>query len=45
MLRIVESWDGWLVAVWERRGGMGKKKKEKQRKRVSAGGWVYNGFF
>jgi hypothetical protein len=24
---------------------MGKKKKEKQRKRVSADGWVYNGFF
>ena len=39
MLRIVESWDGWLAAVWEVRGGMGKKKvnkKEKQRKRVSA---------
>jgi hypothetical protein len=45
VLRIVESWDGWLAAVWEGRGGMGKKKKEKQRKRVSAGGWVYNGFF
>ena len=28
-------------AVWERRGEMGKKKKEKQWKRVSA----YNGFF
>jgi len=28
-------------AVWERRGGMGKKKKEKQWKRVSA----YNSFF
>ena len=38
MLRIVESWDGWLAAVWEGRGGMGKKKKEKQRKRVSAMG-------
>jgi hypothetical protein len=25
-----------LAAVWEGRGGMGKKKKEKQRKRVSA---------
>jgi hypothetical protein len=37
-LRIVESWDGWLAAVWEGRGGMGKKKKEKQRKRVSAVG-------
>jgi hypothetical protein len=24
---------------------MGKKKKEKQRKRVSADAWVYNGFF
>jgi len=45
VLRIVDSWDGWLVAVWEGRGGMGKKKKEKQRKRVSADGWVYNGFF
>jgi len=44
VLRIVESWDGWLAAVWEERTGMGKK-KEKQRKRVSAGGWVYNGFF
>ena len=38
MLRIMESWDGWLAAVWEGRGGMGKKKKEKQRKRVSAEG-------
>jgi hypothetical protein len=38
VLRIVESWDEWLAAVWERRGGMGKKKKEKQRKRVSAEG-------
>ena len=36
---------GRLAAVWEGRGGMGKKKKEKQRKRVSADGWVYNGFF
>jgi hypothetical protein len=45
VLRIVESWDGWLAAVWEGRGGMGKKKKEKQRKRVPADGWVYNGFF
>jgi hypothetical protein len=36
VLRIVESWDGWLTAVWEGRGGMGKKKKEKQRKRVLA---------
>ena len=32
-------------AVWEGRGGMGKKKKEKQRKRVSADRWAYNGFF
>jgi hypothetical protein len=32
------------AAVWERRGGMGKKKKEKQRKRVSID-WAYNGFF
>jgi len=31
--------------VWEGRGGMGKKKKEKQRKRVSADRLVYNGFF
>jgi len=38
VLRIVESWDEWLTAVWEGRGGMGKKKKEKQRKRVSAEG-------
>jgi hypothetical protein len=38
VLRIVESWDGWLAAVWEGRGGMGKKKKEKQRKRVTAEG-------
>ena len=38
MLRIVESWDRWLAAVWEGRGGMRKKKKEKQRKRVSAEG-------
>jgi hypothetical protein len=39
VLRRGESWDGWLAAVWERKGGMGKKKgkkKEKQRKRVSA---------
>jgi hypothetical protein len=45
VLRIVESWNGWLAAVWEGRGGMGKKRKEKQKKRVSADGWVYNGFF
>ena len=45
MLRIVESWDGWLAVVWEGRGGMGKKKKEKQRKRVSGDKWAYNGFF
>jgi hypothetical protein len=38
VLRIVESWDEWLDAVWEGRGGMGKKKKEKQRKRLSAEG-------
>ena len=38
MLKIVESWDRWLAAVWEGRGGMRKKKKEKQRKRVSAEG-------
>jgi hypothetical protein len=38
VLRIVESWDGWLATVWEGRGGMGKKKKEKQRKRVPAVG-------
>ena len=36
---------GRLAVVWEGRGGMGKKKKEKQRKRVSADGRVYNGFF
>jgi len=37
---------GWrLAAVWEGRGGMGKKKKEKQRKRLSVDGWVYNGFY
>jgi hypothetical protein len=30
-----------VVAVWEGRDGMGKKKKEKQRKRVSADRWVY----
>jgi len=38
VLRRGESWDGWLAAVWEGRGGIGKKKgkkKEKQRKRVS----------
>jgi len=36
VLRRGESWDGWLAAVWEGRGGMWKKKgkkKEKQRKR------------
>jgi hypothetical protein len=33
-----------VAAVWEGRGGMGKKKKEKQRKRVSVDRWVYNGF-
>jgi hypothetical protein len=38
VLRIVESWGGWLAAVWEGRGGMGKKKKEKQRKRMAAEG-------
>jgi hypothetical protein len=46
VLRRVESWDWWLAAVWEGRGGIGKKKgkkKEKRRKRVSAEG-VYNGF-
>jgi len=32
-------------AVWEGRGGMRKNKKEKQRKRVSADRWAYNGFF
>ena len=36
---------GRLAAVWEGRGGMGKKKKEKQRKRVSVDGWVNNGFY
>jgi hypothetical protein len=44
MLRIVESWDRRLAVVWEGRGGMGKKKKEKQRKRVSAEG-VYKMVF
>jgi len=44
VLRIVESWDGWVAAVWEGRDEMGKK-KEKQRKRVSVDGWVYNGFY
>jgi hypothetical protein len=29
-----------LAAVWEGRGGMGKKKKEKQKKRVSADGGI-----
>jgi hypothetical protein len=38
VLKIMESWDRWLAAVWEGRGGMGKKKEEKQRKRVSAEG-------
>ena len=33
-----------MAAVWEGRGGMGKKKNEKQRKRVSAVG-VFNGFY
>ena len=33
------------AAVWEGRGGMGKKKKEKHRKRVSVDWWAYNGFF
>jgi len=33
------------AAIWEGRGGMGKKKKEKQRKRVLADRWAYNGFF
>jgi len=28
------------AVVWEGRGGMGKKKKEKQRKRVSADGCI-----
>jgi hypothetical protein len=32
------------AAVWEGRGGMRKKKKEKQRKRVSVD-WAYNGFY
>jgi len=48
VLRRGESWDGWLPAVWEGRGGMGKKKgkkKEKQRKRgrqsVSRGSIIY----
>jgi hypothetical protein len=36
---------GRLAAVWEGRGGMGKKKKEKHRKRVSVDRWVYNGFY
>ena len=27
-----ESWDGWLAAVWEGRGGMGKKKGKKKEK-------------
>ena len=47
VLRRGESWDGWLAVVWEGRGEMGKKKgkkKEKQRKRVSAE-WVYNAFY
>ena len=46
-MRREESWDGWLAAVWEGRGGMGKKKgkkMEKQRKRVSAE-WVYTSFY
>ena len=34
-----------VAAVWEGRGGMGKKKKKKQRKRVSVDRWVNNGFF
>jgi hypothetical protein len=38
VLRIVESWDGWLAAAWEGRSGIRKKNKEKQRKRVSAEG-------
>jgi hypothetical protein len=33
-----------LVAVWEGRGGMGKK-KGKQRKRVLSAEWIYNGFY
>jgi hypothetical protein len=36
---------GRLAAVWEGRGGMEKKKKEKHRKRVSVDGWEYNGFY
>jgi len=47
VLRRGESLDGWLAAVWEGRGGMGKKngkKKEKQRKRVSAES-VCTGFY
>jgi hypothetical protein len=46
VLRRVESWDGWLAAIWKGRGEMGKKKrkkKEKQRKRVLSAEWVYNG--
>jgi len=43
VLRRWESWDRWLAAVWEGRGGM-RKKKEKQRKRVSVE-WVYTGFY
>jgi len=27
-----ESWDWWLAAVWEGRGGMGKKKRKKKKK-------------
>jgi hypothetical protein len=33
-------WDGCLAAVWEGRGGMRKKKKEKQRNRVSGDGGI-----
>jgi hypothetical protein len=41
MLRIVESWDGWLAAVWEGRGGMGKKKKENRgRECRQMGGYI-----
>jgi hypothetical protein len=29
-----ESWDGWLAAVWDGRGGMGKKKGTKEEKSV-----------
>jgi hypothetical protein len=29
VLKIVESWDRWLAAVWEGRGGMGKKGSNK----------------